>query len=112
MTTYRLTVTTPAENDVRECHQWWWENRSEEQADRWFTGINRAIQSLKHSPLMYGYATERMLMKHDIRQKPFGLGRHPSHRILFEVIDDEVIIYRVRSLAQDRLSLAEVIPGL
>ena len=109
--TYRLTVTTPAENDVRECHQWWWENRSEDQADRWLTGINRAIQSLKHSPLMYGYATERLLMKHEIRQMLFGLGRRPSHRILFEVIHDEVVIFRVRAIAEDRLSLSEAVSG-
>ena len=49
-------------------------------------------------------ALERDLLSQGIRQLLFGLGRRATHRIVFAVDDDAVIVLRVRHASQDALS--------
>ncbi|TWT88547.1 Plasmid stabilization system protein [Pseudobythopirellula maris] len=106
--TYRVVVTGPAKHDIRSNLRWWAENRSAEEANRWFLGIEHEIASLQTMPLRHSLAEEAGLMVVEIRQMPFGLGRRPSHRVLYAVKDDEVIVYRVRAIRQSALSLEEL----
>lgn len=108
---YRVTVTGPAERDARENHEWWAENRSATEAGRWFSGINRAIQSLKTFPNRHAYADEAALRKGSVRQMGYGLGSKTTHRVLYEVTGEEVVIYRIRSRHQDALTVEELIDG-
>ena len=106
--TYRVRVTGPAERDIRGHHRWWSAHRSPSQADRWFAEINRAVQSLATMPLRFRRADEQPLMDADIHQMPVGVGRRATHRIIFGVTGQEVVIYRVRAFAQDRLEFEEL----
>lgn len=98
---YRIFVTEAAKQDVRANHRWWSQNRSREQADRWLEGIDAAVQSLKQMPLRFGKAPEEGLLGIEVHQMPFGIGSKPTHRVIYVVADQEVVIYRVRSLVQD-----------
>jgi hypothetical protein len=55
-------------------------------------------------PLRCPRAFEADSPDQEIRQLAFGLGRHPTHRIVFTVADDLVTILRVRHAAQNALS--------
>jgi hypothetical protein len=48
-------------------------------------------------------ASEPSLRFAGVRQLPFGLGNRPTHRVLFGIEDDRVVVYRVRAFAQDKL---------
>lgn len=101
---YRVTVLPSAERDIERNFSYWSQNRSFDQAARWYASIYDAIQTLKHFPERCPAAEEADLHPNGIRVLFFGLGQHPTHRILFTVIESEVYILRVRHLSQDFLT--------
>lgn len=106
--TYRIRVSGPAQRDVVENHQWWAKNRSVEQADRWLDGIDAAVSSLRQMPERYGFAPEKDLVEQGVRQMLCGVGRRPTHRVVFVVDGDEVVVLRVRGVAQDVLGVKDL----
>lgn len=100
---YQVNVTGPAKDDIWQNYRWWGENRSQEQAVRWFLGIDQFIPTLANTADRYAFATEPALKQLGIRQASFGLGRRPSHRVLFGIVDKTVIVYRVRAFKQDAI---------
>ena len=99
----QVVITGPAQRDVEHNRDWWAENRSAEQAARWYRAAYAAMRSLATTAERRPWAQEKQLRQLDVRQLAFGLGRRPSHRILFGIADERVIVYRVRALKQDRL---------
>jgi hypothetical protein len=53
-------------------------------------------------------ATERDLLPQGVRQLLYGLGRKRTHRIVFAVDGDEVIVFRVRHTSQAALKPDEL----
>jgi plasmid stabilization system protein ParE len=101
-------LTGPAKRDIQAAYDWWKENRSAEQADRWYKGILAATQSLRNRPERCSLAAENDLLAQDIRQHLFGLGRRPSHRIVFAIDANTVVVFRVRHTSQDALTLDDL----
>jgi plasmid stabilization system protein ParE len=106
---FRIFITGPAKQDIQFAHDWWAMHRSNEQAGRWYSRIHAAILSLEHMPERCGLATESTLSIAGVRQLLFGLGRRPTHRIVFGIEGDEVIIFRVRYTSQDILTPDDLI---
>jgi hypothetical protein len=86
----------------------WAKNRSAEQANRWYTGVVRRLLDLEHHPERHRLAFEDGLWPYQLRQIVFGLGRRPSHRELFVVRSADVVVLRVRHLAQAPLEETDV----
>lgn len=104
MKKYLVRMTDPAETDIRRNFQWWSDNHSPTQARTWMLGIRAAILALETMPERYGYADEKALRQEGIRQMGFGVGNRSTHRVIYAVMQDEVIIYRVRAGRQDQIS--------
>lgn len=83
-------------------------DRSAEEAGRWYIGIDRFVTQLSKTAGRYSTATEIELREAGIRQAPFGIGRRPTHRILYGIDQDTVVVYRVRALKQDTLGIEEL----
>jgi plasmid stabilization system protein ParE len=92
----RVIITGPAKRDIQAAHDWWTENRSAEQADRWYVGIHASIQTLRNTPERCSMAAESDLLTPGVRQLLFGLGRQATHRILFTIDGSTVVVLRVR----------------
>lgn len=90
--------------DLQAAHDWWAEHRSREQAISWYRGVLAAIRSLANKPERFAKAIESELLSWEVRELHFGLGGKPTHRVLFGVQNADVVIYRVRHLAQDYLT--------
>ena len=68
----------------------------------------RALQSLKeydedslaHDPKRWPLAPEHETLPLPLRQNTCGVGRRPTHRVLFAVRGQRVVVYAVRHLAQ------------
>jgi plasmid stabilization system protein ParE len=101
----RVTITNPAETDVHANYEWWAKNRSDEKAKRWLVGIYQAMLQLADDADIYSGATEEKLRQSGIKQASFGVGSRATHRILYRVLADEVIIFRVRAFKQDAIDL-------
>ena len=103
--TFSVRITDPAETDIGHAYRWWRDNRSREQADRWYDGIYPAIDTLRTMPLGCSLAHDQDAYDGELRQLLFGIGRRATHRILFTIEESTVVILRVLHHAQqDRTS--------
>lgn len=104
----KLQLTSPAKADLDATYGWWAVNRSSEQASRWYAGIAASIDSLKRDASRHPAAPESHLIPTGVRELRFGLGRRPTHRVLYTVDDDTVIVFRVRHVSQRALTADEL----
>ncbi len=102
--TYRVIVTPQARSEFYHDALWWAEYHSVEQAQRWLDGFERVIKSLANNPEKYSVARENDDFPFDLRQLNYGLGGKPTHRAVFEIRDDEVIVHGIRHLARRGLT--------
>jgi plasmid stabilization system protein ParE len=100
----RVIITGPANRDIKSAYDWWRQNRSAEQAARWYRGIHAEIKSLRNSPQRCSLAAESDLLAEGIRELLFGLGHHPTHRIVFAIEGETVVVFRVRHTSQNALA--------
>ena len=103
-----LQITEPAERDIRSAYDWWSRNRSAEQAERWYNNIYQAIETLRSKPSRCPHAPESNLHPSGLRQLLFGIGKHPTHRIIFTIEEDTVTIIRVRHTSQQDLEVGDL----
>ena len=106
---YQVKITEPAMQDIRYSFEWWRDNRSVEQADRSYHGVHKSISSLLKMPERCGHAAEADLLDGDMRQLLFGIGRRPTHRIVFTFSDKVITILRVRHSSQDALNREDLV---
>ncbi len=97
-------LTARAQQDVDDAYDWWARHRSAEQARRWRDECVQAIDSLPEKYTRCALAPERDEFTFEMRQLNFGLSRRPTHRAVFAVRPDMILVLRVQHLAQRRLS--------
>lgn len=84
---------------LQEAARWWAEHRSERQADRWLEAVRSLTDEADHMPR----APDADRFEIDLRQKLLGIGKQPTHRLVFYLNERDVVIIAVRHLAQDDL---------
>jgi len=101
---YRVTI-LPAPNGRR------WnrrcggrKNRSAKQALDWLEGFERSLSLLAESPDRCAGARESDAFYFAVRELHYGLRNKATHRAVFEIRGDEVIVYSVCHLAQRDLT--------
>jgi plasmid stabilization system protein ParE len=97
---FDVVITPEADADIQAAYEWWRDNRSAEQALRWYEAIYPAIDTLRTMPTRCPPARERDAHPGDLRQLSFSLGRRPTHRIVFVIEERTVTIVRVRHTSQ------------
>lgn len=103
-----LVITELAQRELDQAHDWWAENRSRAQADRWYGGFIREILSLESDPLRCPLAPESDQFQEEVRQLNYGIGGRRTHRALFVVRETTIVILRVRHLAQQPLGAGDL----
>jgi plasmid stabilization system protein ParE len=101
---FRVAITAQAECDMRSAYRWWSEHRSKRQADRWYAGLTKAIAGLSENPERHGRSRKSNCFAYEIRELLFGLGRRPTHRAVFTIRGEEILVLTVRHVAQQDLS--------
>lgn len=107
---YQVVITEPAEVQLIETFEWWSSNRSKEQAIRWYNGFLDAMKTLSDSPVSHPIIPEAGKFPIELRELYFGLGSRPSHRAVYSIQPDRIVIYAIRHLAQDQLGTEDLIP--
>jgi plasmid stabilization system protein ParE len=97
---HEVLLTLRASEEAQSIHDWWAKHRSREQADRWYEVFWQSILSLEQDPERCALARENGRWPYELRQMNFGLGSRPTHRIVFTMRYDRVVVLRVRHLAQ------------
>jgi plasmid stabilization system protein ParE len=97
-----------AVEQIDDSYRWWATHRSAEQAARWHRGIEKAILGLGRNPERHALATENDLLPIEVRQMLYGLGRRPSHRVLFTIRPDCVYVLAIVHVAPDAIGLDDL----
>lgn len=105
--TYQVKLLPRAKRQLYESALWWADNRSTEQAVRWLEGFEAALGLLAENPERWPLAPESEIVGFEIREMTYGLGRNKTHRAVFEIRVNEVVVHAIRHLAQDGLTANE-----
>ena len=97
---FTVVLTDRAARELEETARWWAEHRSTIEAERWYTAFLQAIFSLERHPERCPFARENGILPHEVRQLAFGLGSRFTHRAVFTIRDDIVVILSIRHLAR------------
>jgi plasmid stabilization system protein ParE len=97
---YTVVMTERAARDIEDAADWWARERSAEQSQRWYQGIRTAIHGLAKAPEARPVAPERNLFSYEIRELLYGLGAKPTHRVIFTIIHETVLVLTVRHAAR------------
>ncbi|MEX0643498.1 MAG: type II toxin-antitoxin system RelE/ParE family toxin, partial [Pirellulales bacterium] len=84
------------------------EHRSSEQAARWYAGFRSSITSLADNPEKWPLAAENGRFSYEIRELHYGLGSRPTHRAVFTIRLNAVVVLTIRHAAQAELSADDV----
>ena len=101
---YEVRLTSQARIELYNSALWWAEHRSSDQATKWLEEFETALQGLDEQPEKWPLAQENGLVPFEIREMLFGVGRRKTHRAVFRIRKDRVVVYAVRHLAQDALT--------
>ena len=97
--------------DFRARYRWKQESESAIAAEIWADALRAALAALAASPFPEAHALTQesdRLPAGPYRAKTFGVGKKPTHRIVFRVAANELQLVALRHLAQEDLTADEV----
>ena len=101
---YTVVLTDRAHAELEAAHSWCAEHRSRAQAAQWYNALADAIESLANDPDRCPISRENNQFPYEIRDLYFGIGRRRTHRAVFTIRKDLVLVLAIRHLAQQDLS--------
>ena len=104
-----MLLTAGAARELEQTVRWWAEHRSAAQAERWYTEFLQKLASLGDHPERCPLARENKRFAYELRQLAFGRGRRLTHRALYTIRDDSIVILTVRHAAQDDVSPEQIV---
>src|SRR5205823_3527542 len=102
--TNRVVLSRRAERELEAAADWWAEHRSPSQAARWYAGFSEDLASLTLNPARCPLAAENGRFPYEIRELHYGLGSRPTHRAVFTIRGDIVLVLTIRHAAQAELT--------
>jgi plasmid stabilization system protein ParE len=105
---YRVVVVPRAKAQLLEQALWWSENRSPAQAFDWLTRFEDKLRSLAKNPARFPPAREGTAIGRDLRELYFGLGSKKTHRAIFEIRENDIVVHSIRHLAQADLTADDI----
>lgn len=103
--TYEVLIALRAQQEAQANFDWWAEHRSAEQAARWYDEFLNATLRLEQNPERFPLTAETARFPYEIRQLNFGIGRKPTHRLVYTIRTREVVVLRLRHLAQEAIDV-------
>jgi hypothetical protein len=97
--TFDVVMTDDATTRLEDIHLWFQEN-APQMANKWYNGIRDSILSLEEDPERFGVADESHNYPLALREILYGVGKRKTHRIVYSVHDQKVVIRAIRHVAQ------------
>lgn len=101
--TYKVILSERAAQEIEETAAWWARERSVEQAKKWYQGIRSMISALDDAPERFPLASENAQFQYEIREFYYGVRSKLTHRGVFTILRETVLVLTVRHLAQSSL---------
>jgi plasmid stabilization system protein ParE len=111
VTTYSVVFTQQAARELEAIADWWAEHRSVRQAARWYDGFSTKIEGLCRDPDRHPLADESPDFPYELRELHFGLGSRPTHRAVYTIVSEFVIVITIRHVAQRAIGPDDIQPS-
>ncbi len=105
---YPVVFSQQAARELEEAADWWATHRDPAQAVRWYSGFSEKIVSVGEDPERFPPADENDDFPYTIRELNYGLSSRPTHRAIFTITQENVVVLTVRHIARDRLTLDDI----
>lgn len=105
---FAVVILPEAEDIIFHTAQWWAKNRSADQARRWFSGIYNAFEALQQNPERCPLARENSLFPIEIRELCYGIDSRHTHRVIFTVRPEMVVVLTIRHMSQGDIELGDL----
>jgi plasmid stabilization system protein ParE len=100
VTAHSVVFTQQAARELEAIAEWWAEHRSIQQAGRWYEGFSAKIEALCDDPNRLPLADESPDFPYELRELHFGLGSRPTHRAVYTIVSEFVVVLTIRHVAQ------------
>lgn len=99
-----VVITKHAQRRIRQITGWYRRQSAVAAAD-WYNGVIDAILSLEKDPERCELIPEhdRFQFSVPLRHLLYGSGREKTHRIIFVIRPDKVVVHEIRHMAQSEL---------
>ncbi|MCH8043239.1 MAG: type II toxin-antitoxin system RelE/ParE family toxin [Planctomycetes bacterium] len=104
---YDVVLTSKAKCQLDEACAWY-AVQNADVADVWYDGFVEVLISLESNPQRHGLAPENDAFPVELRQLSYGSGRRKTHRALFVIRPDKVVVHAIRHLAQQDITLDDL----
>jgi plasmid stabilization system protein ParE len=98
---FDVAITPRANADIQSNFDWWRDNRSVDQAEKWYVGVLSAIESLSHLPQRCLIVRNTDRFGREVHQLLYGVTSNRTHRIFFGIDEKNVTVYRVLHMSQN-----------
>jgi hypothetical protein len=97
-----------AEEGLLRNARYWEEHYSHDEADRWYVEFAKAIEAIPDHPLQHPLAHENDRFPFELRALHFGISSRPTHRALFTIRPDAIVVIAVRGAAEQDATLDDL----
>lgn len=103
-----VVVSQVARKELRNASYWWAKNRSADEAQRWYDGFLDALYRLETFADSHSLAAENEDFPLTIRELHYGLSARPTHRAVYIITDNQVVVIAIRHTSQDRMTMEDI----
>ena len=96
---FEVVLTEEAKRQLDEACEWYQQN-APHLANDWYNGLLDSLYLLEYDPTRFGIARESHEFPVEMRQLLYGVGKRKTHRAIFSVHGDRVVVRAIRHLAQ------------
>jgi hypothetical protein len=97
-----------AEEGLLRNARFWETNYSLDEAERWYTTFSRAIEAIPDHPLQHPVARANDAFPFELRALHFGISSFPTHRALFTIRPDVIVVLAIRGAAEQDATVEEL----
>ena len=105
---FRVLITRRAESEMLDAARWWATERSIDEAKQWLAELEKKVQSLAELPKRCPLAPENGQFPFELRELHYGLTSRATHRPVFTIMDDLVLVLTIRHGARDQLDPEDI----
>ena len=107
--TFTVRITERAAREICDAAAWWARERSIDEAERWYQGIRGAIAGLGTLARRCAVIADQAGLKYETREFHYGSGSTPTHRVIFAIVGEQVVVLTVRHFARGPLDSEDFI---
>jgi plasmid stabilization system protein ParE len=108
MSRYEVEFVRRAVADFNEAVDWY-SKRSIDAADKWITAVEKALDALEQNPQQFPRAREESELGIALHEHAFGAGRRLTHRLIFAIRPNKVVVYAVHHASRRDLTIDDLL---